>query len=57
MIASRFGKIPTLSKQSRISRLRRPLGLFDQVWDQNALAQAAWREGIEVVAIDGLCGY
>ncbi|ODT10233.1 MAG: hypothetical protein ABS61_09220 [Microbacterium sp. SCN 70-18] len=31
MIASRLGKIPTLSVRRRISRLRRSLGLLDQI--------------------------
>ena len=34
VMASRLGKIPTESVRRRISRLRRSLGLFDQIWAQ-----------------------
>lgn len=37
MIASRVGKIPTESVRRRISRFRRSVGLFDQIWVHTSL--------------------
>jgi hypothetical protein len=40
MIELRAGKMPTTSVRRRISRLRRSLGLFDQIWRQTSSGNA-----------------
>ena len=57
-MASRLGKMPTASVRRRISRLRRSLGLLDQIWRQIVLGEAGEREdvgagGVEVVGDGG----
>ena len=46
MIAWRLGKIPTVSVRRRISRLRRSLGLLDQIWVHTPVGEGREREDV-----------